>query len=116
MIPETEKVEIIKKMRAENMAAPRSNDYWSSEDTELLRRLFYAGTGISAIAILLHRTEPAVMQRIELNDLYGRRMNPQRRKQAKSPRCLCEHCALYPKMCMRCPHRETLDEEGSNAD
>ena len=54
----------------------REGDYWIEEEKEQLVKLFRQGEGITAIAIRLQRTEPAIMQQIEKMDLYRRKEVP----------------------------------------
>ena len=68
-------------------------------------RLDREGEGITAIAIRLQRTEPAIMQQIEKMDLYRRKESPARRRSThKHPACLCDNCQLDPASC---PNRGT---------
>ena len=47
---------------------------WSEEDDILLIEKFNEGLGISLIALILHRTEKAIMYRIQKLQLYPRKL------------------------------------------
>lgn len=103
MITDNESKETLKNMRRRTCRLEREGDYWTPDELERLIELFNSGTGISQIAILLQRTEPAVYQQIEKLDLYERKRNPQRAPKAlKAPTCLCNDCNLDRSLCPRC--------------
>ena len=92
--------ETVKNMRNRTTRMERSGDYWTVEEQEQLEFLFNSGVGITEIALRLQRTEPAVFQQIEKQDLYQRSLYRQRRKSTrKSCACLCNRCELYPECC-----------------
>lgn len=94
--------EAVKSMRNRTTRLEHEGDYWSQEERDRLEYLFYTGVGITAIAIQLQRTEPAVAQQIEKLDLYQRKLNQQRKRSSKGNYgCLCGRCELYPKCCPR---------------
>ena len=98
-----EHTESVKNMRNRTVRLDREGDYWTAEEKEALIQKFNEGEGITAIAIRLQRTEPAIMQQIEKMDLYRRKEAPVRRKsEPKPPTCLCDNCKLDPASC---PHR-----------
>ena len=100
---EYEIYEAVTSMRNRTVRMDREGYYWTEEEKEQLVKLFREGEGITAIAIRLQRTEPAIMQQIEKMDLYRRKESPARRKSThKHPVCLCENCQLDPASC---PHR-----------
>ena len=95
--------ESVMNMRKRTVRLDREGDYWTDEEKEQLVKLFREGEGITAIAIKLQRSEPAIMQQIEKIDLYRRKEAPVRRKSdPKPPACLCDNCKLDPASC---PHR-----------
>lgn len=105
--------EAVKNMRNRTTRMEHEGDYWSEEERRRLEQLFYSGTGITEIAIQLQRTEPAVAQQIEKQDLYQRQINRQRKKGNRDHCvCLCSRCEVDP-VC--CPLREALviDREGA---
>ena len=103
MIMEQNFSETVIAMRSRTTRLEHEGDYWSEEEKERLARLFEQGVGISEIAVLLQRTEPAVIQQIEKMDLYQRREYPARRRnEAKPPVCLCKDCKLDRSCCPRC--------------
>lgn len=100
---EHELTEGVISMRNRTVRMDREGDYWTDEEKEQLVKLFQEGEGITAIAIRLQRTEPAIMQQIEKMDLYRRKAAPVRRKGApKPPTCLCINCELDPALCPHC--------------
>ena len=100
---EYEIYEAVKSMRNRTVRLDREGDFWTEEEKEMLVKMFRDGEGITAIAIKLQRTEPAILQQIEKMDLYRRKEDPVRRKsEPKSPACLCDNCMLDPASC---PHR-----------
>ena len=52
---------------------------WNPEDDEELRGYFYNGIGISYIAALTHRTEAAVIHRIQKLKLYPKKTKARKR-------------------------------------
>ena len=80
MFNENPKEETIIAMRNREIRLNREGEYWTGEEKEQLRTMFEAGFGITKIAYILCRTEPAVYQQIESMDLYNRKANPQRRR------------------------------------
>lgn len=92
--------ESVKSMRNRTVRLDREGDYWTEEEKQQLIRMFNDGEGITAIAIQLQRTEPAIMQMIEKLDLYNRKEAPARRKSApREPVCLCVNCKVDPALC-----------------
>lgn len=77
--------ETVTSMRNRTVRMDREGDYWTDEEKEQLVKLFREGEGITAIAIKLQRTEPAIMQQIEKMDLYRRKEVPVRRKSEPKP-------------------------------
>ncbi len=88
-------------MRNRNIKFERENDYWSDEERQQLRTMFYEGAGVSEISLTLQRTEPAIFQQIEKDDLYGRKANPQRKRSAvrRCSTCLCATCTADSSIC-----------------
>lgn len=87
-------------MRNATARLERQGDYWSNSDNEMLDKLFHDGTGITEIAVILQRSETAVMQQIEKLDLYRRKQYPSRQKNTASPaQCLCSNCKADSTVC-----------------
>ena len=98
-------------MRRRTVRLDREGDYWTDEEKQKLVQKFMEGEGITAIALELQRSEPAIYQMIEKLDLYNRKNQPQRRKSApKPPVCLCENCQLDPALCPHCIHSVAASE------
>ena len=89
--------ECVKNMRSRTVRLDREGDYWTKEERDELVRLFYEGVGITSIALILQRTESAIIQQIEAMDLFGRRKG--KNTPSKQPRCLCSSCKLHPALC-----------------
>lgn len=87
-------------MRNKDENLNRAGEYWSDEERNRLQMLFDSGTGITAIALLLQRTELAVIQQAVQMDLF----TPPHKKRTYRPRvphCLCRNCKLDPAFCPR---------------
>lgn len=69
----TDFTENINNMRARTVRLDRAGDTWEPKETEELIKKFREGEGVTAIAMVLNRSEPAIMQQIEALDLYGRK-------------------------------------------
>ena len=65
MFNENPKEETVIAMRNREIRLNREGEYWTDEEKEQLRTMFEAGFGITKIAYVLCRTEPAVYQQIE---------------------------------------------------
>ena len=65
--------ENITNMRARTVRLDRAGDTWESKETEELIKRFRNGEGLTAMALIFSRSEPAIMQQIEDLDLYGRK-------------------------------------------
>lgn len=87
----------IKAMRTNTSQPERQGEYWSEDEIENLRSMFYNECGITEIALTLRRTEPAIFQQIEKLDLYNRKDHPVRRRKCHdsgNDKCLCEKCSF----------------------
>lgn len=110
---EYELTEGVVSMRNRTVRMDREGDYWTDAEKEQLVKLFYMGEGITAIAMRLQRTEPAIMQQIEKMDLYHRKDSPVRRRNTqKPPVCLCSNCQLDSTLCPYREHCQCVKEEG----
>ena len=102
MINEHDYQEAVKSMRGRTSRLEREGDYWTADEKTHLQTMFEAGIGLTEMAILLQRTEPAVIQQVGKMDLYRREACPRRRRSVpKAPRCLCTACGLDPGFCPR---------------
>lgn len=110
---DSEFTETVRNMRRRTTRMERAGGYWSPEEKQLLEHLFFAGVGITEIAVRLQRTEPAVIQQIEKQDLYQRSQFRQRRRSHREHcDCLCGRCGLDPACC---PYRQAPAEEQEDA-
>lgn len=95
-----EYTESVINMRKRTVRLDREGDYWNESERCELRKKFDEGEGITAMALAFQRTESAIIQQIELMDLFGRKKKP---ATPKEPHCLCANCKLDPALC---PHRD----------
>ena len=87
----------IKAMRTNTSKPERQGEYWSEDEIENLKSMFYSAFCVKGVFLnfSLQRTEPAIFQQIEKLDLYNRKDHPVRRKKCRehgNDRCLCEKC------------------------
>ena len=94
-------------LRSRTIRPVREGAYWEKEEIERLEEMFNSGAGITEIALVLERSEPAVVQQIEKLDLYGRKQNPQRKRQNKEVEVYV--CPYSPESC---PKLQKCREEG----
>lgn len=94
-------LQITQNMRKRTYILDRERDYWTKEDKDQLRAMFYGGVGITKIAITLQRTEPAVSQQIEKLNLYSRRKYKTKRKDNVHNQCACNSCNVPAGQCPR---------------
>ena len=90
---------IVQALRQGLIRPEREGEYWTDDEREKLRKSFDEGVSVTDLAIQLHRSEPAIMQQIEKQDLYGRKTNPRRRKLEKSHVCACSSCRAPEELC-----------------
>ena len=100
MMNQDEFREAVINMRRSPALLERRGGYWSTEDKEKVDKLFNQGVGITEIAMILQRSESAVMQQIEKQDLYLRKQYPCRQKNCSTPaKCLCDTCIVDLALC-----------------
>ena len=87
-------------MRKRTVRLDREGDYWTESERCELHKKFDEGEGLTAMALEFQRTESAIIQQIELMDLFGRK---KKSTSPKEPRCLCANCKLDPALC---PYRD----------
>lgn len=100
MLNEQDYTNTVKNMRKSAMRLERQGDYWSEEDKENLSKIFSEGVGITEMAVVLQRSETAIIQQIEKMNLYGRKLYPARQKNCTEPsKCLCDTCMADLALC-----------------
>ena len=100
MLLETPTNEVIQAMRLRTVSLKRDGEYWTEKEKRQLQNMFEAGYGISTISYNLQRSEAAICQQIEKQDLYGRRLYPARQKSCSArSKCLCGTCMADPALC-----------------
>ena len=63
-------------------------------------KMFFEGVGITEMAVILQRSETAIIQQIEKMNLYDRRLYPARQKSCSAQsKCLCGTCMADPALC-----------------
>ena len=91
----TRKIQELRRGHPEN---DNRNGYWSKEEQKSLMRMFDDGVGISKIAVMLGRTERAVMQGLTKGGAFLPQTRPRackepsEKKPPKVPKCRCEKC------------------------
>ena len=102
MISDNNRENIIN-MRKRTKRLERENRYWNKDEKWKLRTMFYDGIGISEISLVLQRSEMAVIQQIEKEDLFERKSRPQRKRQhmRRCSACLCNSCNADASQCPR---------------
>ena len=111
MLLETPTNEMLQAMRLRTVSLKRDGEYWTEDEKRQLQNMFEAGYCISTISYNLQRSEAAICQQIEKQDLYRRKENPQRRSYTKNPcGCLCDTCSCDLSACPRYKTCETMKE------
>ncbi|WP_302659027.1 hypothetical protein [uncultured Dysosmobacter sp.] len=92
--------EAVRNMRHSPASLERRGECWSEEDKEKLSEMFDDDVGITEMAVIFQRSETAIMQQIEKQDLYDRTLHPTRQRNNSVPyKCLCEVCVADPALC-----------------
>ena len=84
MLNEQNYTNTVKNMRKSAVRLERQGDYWSEEDKENLSKMFFEGVGITEMAVILQRSETAIIR--------------QKSCSAQS-KCLCGTCMADPALC-----------------
>ena len=95
--------EQIRKMREYPELLERNQEYWTDEEREQLRIKYGEGYGITEIALMLQRTETAVVMQLTALDLIQR--SASRSRVPKTCRCLCATCDRGPEH-PSCPRKK----------
>jgi len=92
-------INLLVAIRTGELPSERSKEYWSDEEREELRRLFWAGKGISEISLLLQHSENAIIQQLVAMNLLTppgkHRQRAPKVTKCQCPRCLEEGCIYY---------------------
>ena len=93
--------ELLMALRSGELPSERSKEYWSDREREQLRHLYESGVGISEIALLLQRSENAVIQQLITMKLLvpdcNKRARKKKRNKCKCPLCLEHNCPYFGK-------------------
>lgn len=112
---EKTQAEMLIAMRINGVGMEKDGQYWTEEDRKILSESIREGMGISASAILLSRSESAVVQQMYRDGLMK---TPETKKRNRSPKtepfvcktCECkEECENLRKKCPRL--KAYLEEE-----
>ena len=103
-----QKQELVISMRCKEFRLPREGEYWDDEERNYLRFLYETGKGLTEIAILLKRTELAVIQQALMMNLFYHPAT-KRKRVPKPPECKCKDCKC---VCMRNGCREPMQGVG----
>ncbi len=96
-----QKKQIVKNLRSRTQRMDHEGDYWTDAERENLKRMFLEGYGITEMAIYFQRTEPAISQQLEKQDLYERKKYAKRKKSPTVCTCSCKECKVDAKECPR---------------
>ena len=99
-------------MRNGGSTMNNNNQYWSEEARNQLDRLFHEGHGITEIAYLLERTEPAIVQML-MKEGYFQHEVKTRNRIGRSDKCICNKCSGYGD-CPYSPQNRPCDTEISD--
>ena len=83
--------ELLISIRTGELSSERSKEYWSDAERDELRRLYWEGTGISEIALLLQRSENAIIQQL-ISMFLLTPPGKQRKRSPKHFKCQCPRC------------------------
>lgn len=99
-----EKLQKIIAMRSGELVLNRESQCWTDDERKRLKRYFESGEGITDIAIMLERSETAILQQIEHMKLRERNIATSRRSSKGNvpSECLCKYCERDPALCPRC--------------
>lgn len=82
----------IKALRSGEITLDREGDYWNENDIEKIKNAFDSGIGLSKIALMLQRTEVAIINEIEKLNLY--QISKGCSKTRNNYSCRCKGCKL----------------------
>lgn len=92
--------EAVRTVRHSPASLERRGECWSEEDKGKLSEMFFDNVGITEMAVVLQRSETAIIQQIEKMNLYGRKLYPARQKNCTEPsKCLCDTCMADLALC-----------------
>lgn len=91
-------------MRQDGSGLSRDGVYWNEEERIQLLESFHQGLGISEIAVLLQRSERAIMQQLTLFRCFQNETRSRERHKKLQPKytCLCHICTKQ-KQCKHSP-------------
>ena len=81
-------------MRTTGAGLEKDGLVWSDEDKRKVEDLFHTGAGISEIALLMQRSEPAVLQQL-VKEKFFQNETKSRTRTKREQSCLCPNCASY---------------------
>lgn len=82
-------------LRSGKKLPERSGDYWSADDLNTLKELYWDGVSISEIALRMGRNEVATYQQLAKMGLLSSQCRSRNRAKKKvRPECLCPVCSV----------------------
>ena len=93
----TENEQIIA-IRQQLVSNERHRVYWTEYEKQQLREMFASGIGITQMALLLQRSEMAIVNQLNALGLFKKCRAPKKTKKE----CLCPQCSHYGKCTNSC--------------
>ena len=84
-------------------------EYWCKEDIENLKKQYLIGTDVSKLALMLGRSETAIMNQIANCGLLEEQNKTKKRNKRKNCDCLCRKCNA-----LNCPNRREVYQGRDN--
>lgn len=98
------------KMRLEGLGLEKDGLYWSEEDRQKLLNGFYEAIGISELAMMLQRSETAIIQQLNAEHCYENAKKKRKRCAKTKEKCICIQCAEFE----RCAYSPVNRKENQN--
>lgn len=80
-------------MRLYGEGLDNDGQYWSEQDKKL-KEYFDTGVGITELALMLKRSEPAIVQMLVKENHFKSEVKPRNRSD-RGQRCICVKCSDY---------------------
>lgn len=85
-------------IRQQLISNERHREYWSDEEKNQLRDMFENGIGITEMALMLQRSEMAIVNQLNALGLFRKCRAPKKVKKE----CLCSQCSHYGECTNAC--------------
>lgn len=106
-------IDEIIEMRTLGKGLDNDGQFWSEKNRKLLEEYFLNGIGITQIAILMKRSEPAIVQQLIRQGLFNNETKKRNRVKGCPKKCICEKCENY-EVCPYSPKNRNT-ESGKEA-